>query len=236
MDPDIVEAASRRLLTTQEAQWHLERASFFNPESGYSVTQANLPHWRQDGATYFVTFRLVDSLPLSQLYRWRLDRETWLAAHPEPWTESEETEYHTRFSAVIEDWLDQSSGSCVLALPEAASLVTDAFRHFDGQRYHLGEFVIASNHVHVIVTPLPGNKLSNILHSWKSFSAKQISKLDAAAGRLEEWWQTLHQRRLDQALKENPSHYAGVVFQRPVWQKESFDHLVRSAASLCKFI
>ena len=27
----------------------------------------HLPHWRQDGATYFVTFRLADSLPQMKL-------------------------------------------------------------------------------------------------------------------------------------------------------------------------
>ena len=27
----------------------------------------HLPHWRQDGTTYFVTFRLADSLPDAKL-------------------------------------------------------------------------------------------------------------------------------------------------------------------------
>ena len=230
-----VEAASRRLPPEQEAQWHPGQTPFFNPEAGYSVTHANLPHWRQDGTTYFVTFRLVDSLPRDRLDQWILDREAWQTAHPEPWSEAEDAEYHARFSAVIEDWLDQGSGSCVLALPDCKSMVTDALRHFAGQRYQLGEFVVASNHVHVILTPLSGHRLSGILHSWKSFSAKQIIKLEPAARRLEAWWHTLHQRRLVRAREEYPSRYDGVIFQRPVWQKESFDHLVRSAASLHKF-
>ena len=29
------------------------------------VYERNLPHWRQEGGTYFVTFRLADSLPAS---------------------------------------------------------------------------------------------------------------------------------------------------------------------------
>ncbi len=32
------------------------------------------------------------------------------------------------------------------------------------------------NHVHVVLTPLPGFALSSILHSWKSFTAKAINK------------------------------------------------------------
>jgi putative transposase len=31
------------------------------------VYMRHLPHWRQDGATYYVTFRLADSLPQSKL-------------------------------------------------------------------------------------------------------------------------------------------------------------------------
>jgi REP element-mobilizing transposase RayT len=36
---------------------------------------ANLPHWRLDGAIYAVTFRLADSLPAEVLDQWRRERE-----------------------------------------------------------------------------------------------------------------------------------------------------------------
>ena len=234
IDPDMVEAASRRLMSEQESIWATERASFFDPNVPLTTTQANLPHWKQDSATYFVTFRLVDSLPQVRLQQWMQERDQWLATHPEPLSEEAEKEYHTRFSAAIEDWLDQGTGSCVLDLAECKALVADALHHFDGQRYALGQFVVASNHVHVLVTPLPGHDLSDILHSWKSFTAKQIIKVEAASRRLQDWWDKLHQRRLDTAAKENPSQ-SSITFQRPVWQKESFDHIVRSPASLQKF-
>jgi hypothetical protein len=38
-----------------------------HPDKPVTVYQRHLPHWRQDGATYFVTFRLADSLPQSKL-------------------------------------------------------------------------------------------------------------------------------------------------------------------------
>ncbi|MBT3291278.1 MAG: hypothetical protein HN380_28300, partial [Victivallales bacterium] len=72
---------------------------FFNPAAPIHVTRANLPHWEQEGTTYFVTFRLVDSLPQQKLARWRADREQWLDAHPEPLGDEEWAEYHERFSA-----------------------------------------------------------------------------------------------------------------------------------------
>jgi hypothetical protein len=42
------------------------------------------------------------------------------------------------------------------------------------------------NHVHVIVQPLPGFELSQILHTWKSRTAKEANKL---LGRTGEFWQ-----------------------------------------------
>ena len=230
-----MEAASRRLFESEEQERVQTLATFFDPDAPITITEANLPHWKQDGVTYFVTFRMVDSLPQERIQQWMADRDHWLAAHPEPLSEQVKMEYHTRFSAILEDWLDQGSGSNALALDECHTIVANALRHFEGQRYKLGEFVVASNHVHVIVTPLPGNDLSDILHSWKSFTAKEVIKVDAASRRLQPWWDKLHERRLATAAKENPSKYPAITFQRPVWQKESFDHIVRSPASLAKF-
>ncbi len=235
IDPDSVEAASRRLSVEQDAVWAAEKAVFFDPNAPLEKTLANLPHWKQDSVIYFVTFRLVDSLPQEKLRQWLAERDQWLALHPEPRTEADQTEYHSRFSGALEDWLDQGSGSCVLDLAECKELVTSALRHFDGQRYALGEFVVASNHVHVLMRPLPGHDISDILHSWKSFTAKQIIQIDAASRRLEPWWDKLHERRSADAAKKDRSQYLSAIIQRPVWQKESFDHIVRSPASLQKF-
>jgi REP element-mobilizing transposase RayT len=38
--------------------------------------------------------------------------------------------------------------------------------------YALDESVVMPNHVHLLVTPLGEHRLSDILHSWKSFTAK----------------------------------------------------------------
>ena len=40
-----------------------------------------LPHWRQDACTYFVTFRLADSLPQSVLRELQHDRRLWMRNH-----------------------------------------------------------------------------------------------------------------------------------------------------------
>ena len=259
-DPDKVEAASCRLLAERESTWLVERNTFFNPRAPVDIAQANLPHWRQDQTTYFVTFRLADSLPQEKLQKWIHEREMWFQSRSgvsplsngsskrqnaaSTLTEQEQAEYHQLFSNRIEEWLDQGSGSRVLEIPECREIVAAALRHFDGQRYSLGEFVVASNHVHVIVTPLPGHDLSDILHSWKSFTAKEIAKVEEASCRLAPFWQRRsgQSRSVVSSLGSGSSKrqdaastlYRPQKIERPVWQKESYDHIVRSAASLWK--
>src|SRR5438876_979883 len=57
----------------------------------------NLPHWRQDGAMYFVTWRTADSMPRERVDQWMEQRDAWLKAHPEPWSMHEEQEYYRLF-------------------------------------------------------------------------------------------------------------------------------------------
>ncbi len=168
------------------------------------VHARNLPHWRQDGKLYFVTWRQADSIPKEARERLREEREAFIAAHGDPAVEALSPvlmrRYHALFSERVQQWLDAGNGTCVLRKPEARAIVRTALHHFNGIRYQLGSFAIAGNHVHVLVAPVPGIALSSILHSWKSFTANAINK---ALGR-----------------------------RGTVWQNESYDHLVRSEASL----
>ena len=43
------------------------------------IYRRGLPHWRQDGATYFVTFRLADALPQSALRDLEIERKNFKA-------------------------------------------------------------------------------------------------------------------------------------------------------------
>jgi REP element-mobilizing transposase RayT len=137
----------------------------------------NLPHWEQEGRTYFVTFRLADSLPQEKLRQWVAEREQWSRAHPEPHTDAQRAEYEQLFTERMQEWLDAGSGECWLAGAGVARVIETTLRHFEGERYRLGAFVIMPNHVHVLVTPLGGSSIVDILHSWKSYSANQINQL-----------------------------------------------------------
>jgi len=184
---------------------------FFHPHVEVEISRRNLPHWCQRGVMYFVTFRLADSLPKERVQQLLQERETWQKLHREPLSDAERREYAELFSERVENWLDAGSGSCCLAQPGPAEAVANALRHFDGDRYVLDEWVVMPNHVHVLVTPLGNHALSDILHSWKSFTANQINKARGTSGQL---WQhesydhivrserQLHHFR--QYIRENP--------------------------------
>src|ERR1700730_4323922 len=74
----------------------------------------HLPHWRQAGATYFVTFRLNDSLPQIKLDELANLRSEWERRHPPPWTKATLEELDRQIVERVERWLDQGMGSCVL--------------------------------------------------------------------------------------------------------------------------
>jgi valyl-tRNA synthetase len=164
------------------------------------ISRRRLPHWRQEGATYFVTFRLADSLPASKLAELDEERERWLAFHPQPWSESDKSEYLERFSRRIEEWLDTGYGSCVLRDPRAAKIVADALNHFAGERYELHSWVVMPNHVHALVRPWSGYQLKDILHSWKLFSSRRINQLVGRSGQLWQHESYDHIVRSEQAL------------------------------------
>ncbi|MBL7984947.1 MAG: transposase [Flavobacteriales bacterium] len=161
---------------------------YFDEYGEIDTTRRNLPHWQQDGKLYFVTWRLADSLPQEALAQLDADRAAWVRHHGNALVRhlSPELreEWYNLFHRRVQRWLDAGYGSCVLKRPEPKRIMFDALKFFDGQRYRLGSFAIAGNHVHVLVAPLTGIDLSDILHSWKSFTGNAINKAVGRQGRM----------------------------------------------------
>jgi putative transposase len=150
---------------------------FFNPYSELRQTENRLPHWEQNGAIYFVTFRLADSIPAKLRSDWSYERETWLKLNPQPWSIEVELEYHQRFAGKIEEWSDAGYGSCILRRPDCGRIVDETLRHFDGNRIGLISSVVMPNHVHVLFVQNPEFSVEKVLRSWKSYPARQINAL-----------------------------------------------------------
>ncbi|MBE0540558.1 MAG: transposase [Verrucomicrobia bacterium] len=158
----------------------------FDPNAPVVKAGRHLPHWTQPGCTYFVTFRLADAIPKDKLLQWEAELRAWLLNHREPRTAEQDKEFNELFAERFHRWLDEGLGECWLKQPERSAAVEEALRFFDGQRYWLGHYVVMPNHVHVLVRPIGDHSLSEILHSWKSFTAKMIN---AAIGRTGTLWQ-----------------------------------------------
>ncbi|MDA0812472.1 MAG: transposase [Verrucomicrobia bacterium] len=167
-------------------------------------TRNRLPHWQQEGACYFITFRLADSLPKEKLRLWREERAAWLRHHPKPWDNAVELEYHKTFSGSIDRFMDVGHGSCILRDQMNAKIVADTLHHFDGTRYLLHTWVIMPNHVHLLVSLSQSESLEKIVSSWKRFSSKQLNDRNGTSGTL---WQTDYFDR----LIRDANHFWNVV-------------------------
>jgi putative transposase len=60
--------------------------------------------------------------------------------------------------------------------PEERDIITEVVKHFDGNRYDLFAYVVMHDHVHALVKPAEKYTLSQVVHSWKSFSANRLQR------------------------------------------------------------
>ena len=56
------------------------------------------------------------------------------------------------------------------------TIIAEAIKEFDGQRYDLLSYVVMDDHAHTLVAPLETNSLHEIVHAWKSFTANRLQK------------------------------------------------------------
>ena len=135
--------------------------------------RGRLPHWEKDSATYFITFRLADSLPKSVLDRIASERQSIvrIAAGLRRELSADEHKRIQQLSApVIERFLDSGAGAGHFQNSAIAQHVANALQHFEEKRYRLFAWTVMSNHVHVVARLFPGRTLATVIHSWKSLA------------------------------------------------------------------
>jgi len=161
------------------------RGDFWNYER-------NLPHWRQPGVTYFITFRLNDSLPAEVVEQAKREREEWeqrILEHHNLIPESLQEDYiawQRRTWRKMEAVMDECHGSCILRQPEIRQIVANALLFFEGQRSSMHGFVIMPNHVHLAVVALGDYQIEDVVKSWKGFTARVINEKQQRKGQM---WQ-----------------------------------------------
>ena len=157
-----------------------------HPDLPIRCYQRNLPHWRQEGATYAVTFRLADSIPQEQLHALKRWRAFWEKEHPEPRTEADWQRLAGEISRKTEAWMDEGYGECVFRDRELANEMSKSLLHFQDQRCVTSCFTVMPNHVHAVMRPLGAFELEEILDSIKGFVSR---KVNAHLGRNGALWQ-----------------------------------------------
>jgi REP element-mobilizing transposase RayT len=172
-----------------------------NPQRSGVHSRGYLPQIKREGADYFVTFRLADSLPKEVLLRYEAGKAERLRAFYNAkrlgrTTSHNEESINRDYLRKVERYLDTGAGACHLRRADIAELVSRAVKFFNEQRYVLQEWVVMPNHVHVLFWPMPNYVVGELVKSWKQFSSLRAKRI------------------------------LGLAEER-FWQPESFDHWVR---------
>ena len=134
-----------------------------------------IPHFDVVEQLQMITYRLEDSLP----------REILIQIEDEL-KQVDRSQKPIERIRKIEEYLDRGAGSCILQAESIAQMVEENLLHFDRSKYELHAWVIMPNHVHILLTQRQDISLSEIVHSWKSYTAK---KANAILGRQSTIWQ-----------------------------------------------
>jgi putative transposase len=165
-----------------------------------------LPHWRQVGATYAVTFRLADSLPQEKLDMLRSMRREWEAKTPEPRSEIAWQVYARSVAQHVHEWLDQGAGACHFSDPSFASELARSVLHFQNQQYHVACYVVMPNHCHLIMRPFEEHDLEDLIGAIKGVTSRFVNR---ALGRSGDLWQ---QESFDRLIRDEVHLYHAVQY------------------------
>lgn len=176
----------------------------------------HLPHIAPIGATFFVTFRLADSLPQAFVNRIRAERDQKIQQLEKEQPAGYELAIintKKQFFKKYDIRLDTNPmGACYLKQPEIAEIVKAKLREFDSDKYHLLSYCIMSNHVHVLFD-----------------TSEQIrNERGELTGQVPENYVQLHE--IMRLIKGNTAYKANKLLGRKgkFWKKDSYDHFIRN--------
>ena len=199
-----------------------------------------LPHWQPAGATIFITYRLIDSLPKHVLQKIEAEYQQNLRDAQATGALNSETRWllNKKRIIAIDEALDfEKSGPHWLADPRVAELIAGNLHHHAERLYHLWAYVLMSNHVHILVQPL----------AIATQTAGPGGDPKAQSGRLG-YTPTDYEQDVDlnyvslariyHSLKSYTSKKANTILGRTgkFWQIESYDHWIRDEQEFWRVI
>ncbi|NUN10722.1 MAG: transposase [Ignavibacteriaceae bacterium] len=190
----------------------------------------NLPHLHAYSGTYFITYRLHNSIPIHLLEELRAEYKSHLTITKD----KNETLKHLfiKYDKLLEN---NQLDSINLTDPKLAEQVKRTLHYPDKKDYNLICYCIMPNHVHLVFELTKESKgVQRILHSIKRISAIEINKIISKTGAL---WQSESYDRLIRDDKEL-YHTCNYVLNNPVnaklvshanqWQHSYYDHTIIS--------
>ena len=166
----------------------------------------NLPHKLPLGNKFFITTRLVDSVPQSVIQQFELEQKLAIKFIEESYlsTDDRKTQIGKQWKrnfANFDKYLDANAeGNHWLKQDEIAKIVSDTLHYWDKKRYDLVGFTIMSNHIHLIID------------TWDT----------------ENYDETV--TTIMQSIKRHTARQSNILLNREgqFWQHESYDHLIRN--------
>jgi REP element-mobilizing transposase RayT len=178
--------------------------------------QRHLPHIHPQQAIFFVTFRLVNSLPqwIIETLQDEFEIDMLMKNARQEKGDTLKEEPYRKYFKQFDTFLDaQREGNRWLQQPEIASIIAEAIHFRDREKYDLICYCIMPNHVHMMieisdkhhaVDVIGMSYLTRVLQSLKSFTARASNKVLHRNGQF--------------------------------WQRESYDHIVRDDQEMERMI
>ena len=184
----------------------------------------NLPHYHPNEATFFITFRLYDSISFLKLKE--LKSEFEIRKKELFYIYGTDKDYKSRLYSLqklhflkYDNLLDSATyGPQWLKEDSVAEIVSNKMFEFDVLKYKLIVYCIMPNHVHLVFKPNENLKIAetNIAGKTKDYIVADIMRL----------------------LKGSTARDSNLLLNRSgcFWHHESYDHVVRNEKELNNII
>ncbi|MEW6401319.1 MAG: transposase [Chloroflexota bacterium] len=172
-----------------------------------------LPHWQPEGAMYFITFRLANSLPVQVVRDLEEQRERERQAIRVKFIgaqlRDELYKLDKKYFGYFDSWLDR----CVeesprwLAEEKVAQIAANQLHVLDGERYRLIAYCLMSNHGHIVIDTAEHSFKPTHIGVTAPYPLTDTLKL----------------------LKGRTARYCNQALERSgkFWHSESYDHVIR---------
>ena len=213
----------------------------------------NLPHFIPEGYVFFITSRLVGSLPKSVIEKLKKEKQINekhigeienLKVRKERYYEQQKL-YFSKFDNALDNY---SRGPYWLKNKSVAEIIKEAFHYRDKKVYDLFAYTIMPNHIHFVIKPIVGQHAMLTEGNYKK-EKNNTERLNRQLGKL-----SYNSNKKQNIGRKTPSPYllgdimeslkgftafeCNKILNRKgvFWQHENYDHVIRNQEELVRII